>query len=52
MSDETDDPAVITVYESEPGGHSVLWDQATGGVKVQPDGEWLMPSTWKGGQNE
>lgn len=43
-----DDPLVITVYESEPDGIEVLWDRATGGVKVA-DGEWLMPDTWNGG---
>lgn len=42
--EETFNPYVITVYETEPGGISVLWDQSTGGVKVCPDGDWMVPS--------
>lgn len=51
MNSEIEDPAVITIFQSESGDLTVMWDQATGGVKVS-DGEWMMPSTWKGDQNE
>jgi len=34
--------SILTVYEKEPGGFSVLWNSKTGRVKVS-DGEWLAP---------
>lgn len=34
---------VITVYEHEPDGYRVLWNEQTGAVRVAPDGEWLQP---------
>jgi len=40
--EDSDSPAIFTVYESYPGGVRIKWNSRTGAVKAS-GGEWLEP---------